>query len=78
VSEAAGWELVGKYGAGYEVDLATATLESAGIDFLVKGRESGIWGPGFAGPTSRGLSVWVPAERAEEARDLLRPEAGGE
>ena len=38
---------------------------------LVKGRESGIWGPGFAGRTSQGLSVWVPEEHLIEARSLI-------
>jgi hypothetical protein len=67
------WIPVGHYGAGYEVDFAVATLESAGIPHVVKGRESGIWGPAFAGPTSQGMSVWVPAEFEEEAREILAP-----
>lgn len=70
------WVPLSEYAAGYEVDLAVATLESAGIPALVKGRESGIWGPAFGGPTSQGMSVWVPAAHEEEARRLLAPGDG--
>ena len=65
------WEAVAEYGARYEVEIPAQTLENAGIPVLVHGIESGIWGPGFAGPTSRGITLLVPAERADEARELL-------
>jgi hypothetical protein len=70
-----GWELLASFDFGYEVDFAEATLAGAGIPAVVKGREAGIWGPGFAGPSSQGLSVWVPADRIQEARELLAPGA---
>ena len=38
-------------------------LEAAGIPVLVKGEEAGIWGPGFAGPTSQGITLLVATER---------------
>ncbi len=69
------WKLLASFDFGYEVDFAEATLAGAGIPVVVKGREAGIWGPGFAGPSSQGLSVWVPAERIAEARELLDPGA---
>jgi hypothetical protein len=69
------WKLVASFDFGYEVDFAEATLSGAGIPVVVKGREAGIWGPGFAGPSSQGLSVWVPADRIAEARELLEPGA---
>lgn len=68
------WTALASYEFGYEVDFAERTLEEAGIPVLVKGRESGIWGPGFAGPTSQGLSIWVPAECLSEARALIETE----
>jgi hypothetical protein len=67
----AAWALLARYEFGYEVDLAEATLSQAGIPTLVKGREAGIWGPGFAGPPSQGLSVWVPEGRLVEAREVI-------
>lgn len=65
------WSLVARYTHGYEVDFAESTLQEAGIPVVVRGREAGIWGPGFAGPTSQGLSIWVPEDRLDDARDLL-------
>jgi hypothetical protein len=69
------WELLASFDYGYEVDFAEATLTAAGIPVVVKGREAGIWGPGFAGPSSQGLSLWVPGPRVGEARELLDPSA---
>jgi len=67
------WKLLASYEFGYEVDFAEARLKSAGIPVVVKGREAGIWGPGFAGPASQGLSVWVPDDQMQDARELLEP-----
>lgn len=67
------WVLLGQYEFGYQVDLAEATLSEVGIPVLVKGREAGIWGPGFAGAPSQGLTVWVPGERLDEAREAVSP-----
>ena len=70
------WVQLASYDFGYEADLAEATLKEAGIPVLVKGRETGIWGPGFAGPPSQGLSVWVPEDHLVDARTLLESEPG--
>ena len=75
------WTPAVEYGAQYQVDLALPILEEAEIPYVVKGQEAGIWGPAFAGPTSRGIRILVPAERADEARDLLEvegPDADGD
>ncbi|HEX2091017.1 MAG TPA: hypothetical protein VHG28_01395 [Longimicrobiaceae bacterium] len=70
--EGTGWVPVACYGMVYEADFARATLESAGIPAHVHGSEHvGIFGPGWAGPNIRGLTVLVPAECLEEARELL-------
>lgn len=65
------WTLLAHYDFGYEVDLVEATLQEAGIPAWVQGREVGIWGPGFVGAPTRGLAVWVPGERLDEARGLI-------
>ena len=65
------WVPLARYDFGYEADLAEATLSEAGVPVLVKGREAGIWGPGFAGAPSQGLSIWVPDGRLGDARDAL-------
>lgn len=68
------WEAIASYSATYETEIPVQQLEAHGIPVLVKGSEAGIWGPGFAGPTSRGLTLMVPADRAGEARELLEIE----
>jgi hypothetical protein len=35
----------------------------------------GLFGPNFQGPTARGVDVLVPADAADEARDILREAA---
>ena len=70
------WVHLASYDFGYEADFAEATLKEAGIPVLVKGREAGIWGPGFAGPPSQGLSVWVPEDHLVDASAILDAEPG--
>lgn len=72
------WTLLARYEYGYEADLVEATLSEVAIPVLVKGREAGIWGPGFVGAPSQGLSVWVPESRLDEARDALDLEQDAE
>ncbi|MDB4949069.1 MAG: hypothetical protein JWM27_1718 [Gemmatimonadetes bacterium] len=66
------WTEVASFGAVYEADMAVATLESAGIPAQVGGGEHvGIFGAGWQGPTTRGVSVLVPTDRVQEAREIL-------
>ena len=69
------WQRLTTYAARYEVDIPVQQLEHAGIPVIVKGEEAGIWGPAFPGPTSQGITVLVPSERLDEARDLLELDA---
>jgi len=46
-------------------------LDEAGIPSMVKGLEVGIWGPGWGGPVPRGVSIFVPSDRLDEAMQLL-------
>ena len=70
------WVMLASYRYSYEAEFAAARLEEADIPVLIQGLEVGLWGPGHAGPTITGPSVWVPDDRLGEARDLLTP--GGE
>jgi hypothetical protein len=58
------------FGLG-EADLDIGLLEGAGIPVLVKGPPTGIFGPGFAGPTADGVTVLVPEECLTAARQVL-------
>lgn len=66
------WVPVVTYSAVHEADFAMATLTSAGIPARVVGADHvGIFGPGWAGFSPRGLTVTVPPDRSEEAQTLL-------
>jgi hypothetical protein len=69
------WQRLASFSAGYEADLAEAVLRAHEIPVLRKGPEVGIFGPGFAGPTARGVEILVPADRVEEAQALLASES---
>ena len=67
-----GWVPVARYAAGYEADIAIARLDAAGIVAVRQGNDTiGLFGPGFEGPTARGVDVLVPSENAEQAREIL-------
>ena len=67
-----GWVTLANFRAGYEADIAIAVLDAAGIPAVRRGNDIvGLFGPGFEGPTARGVDVLVPAEAAEEARAVL-------
>lgn len=65
------WAKVASFKASYEADLARQTLEAEGIPVTVVGDATGIFGPGYMGPTTRGNSVLVPSDRLDEAHELI-------
>jgi hypothetical protein len=69
-----GWEVVATFASGYEADLAIAVLDAADIMAVRDSDDTaGIFGPGFQGATSRGVSVLVPSDALEDARAVLSP-----
>lgn len=72
------WARIREYGARFEADIHASMLESAGIPVLVKGSETGIFGPGFAGATALGVELLVPADLLEEAREVIADADGAE
>jgi hypothetical protein len=69
------WRKVAEFGAGYEADAAEAVLAAYDIPVLRDGPEVGIFGPGFAGATAKGVTLHVPADRWDEAKAALDPPA---
>jgi len=65
------WVVVGKYASRIESDMYADILEQAGIPVLTKGPITGVFGPGFGGATAEGVSLHVPKDRLDEARDLI-------
>lgn len=63
------WSVLATYASGFEADLAMAQLEAAEIPAIRDSNDTvGIFGPGFQGVTSRGITVRVPTALLEDAR----------
>jgi hypothetical protein len=70
------WVPVADFASTFEADIAVARLGAAGILAVSRGNDIvGVFGPGFAGSTARGVRVLVPSDAAEAARELLAPPA---
>jgi hypothetical protein len=65
------WRKAVVFAAEPEAELARQQLEAAGIPVAVLNDQTGIFGPGFAGASHLGVTVLVPGDRLEEARELL-------
>jgi hypothetical protein len=72
------WVELGAYAGHFDADVDRVLLETAGIPVLVKGASTGIFGPGFAGPTAEGVRLFVPASRLAYAREVLAGDEDGE
>lgn len=70
-----GWALLKEYSSRMAADLDIATLEIEAVPALVRGPETGIFGPGFSGSTSVGVRVFVPEPMLEFARELIGEES---
>ena len=66
------WVTLVEFAAAYEAELAAGRLESAGIPARIDRHSGiGIFGPGHAGASVRGVALEVPRERLEAARAAL-------
>lgn len=71
---APGWVVLATYPSLLEADMVLARLESAEIPATRSPSEStGLFGPGFSGRSSHGVTVLVPQAALAEARELLAP-----
>lgn len=68
------WIEFRNYSAQYEADLAIGVLKEAGIPVMTRGPLTGAFGPSFAGPTIQGVTILIPADCLDEARELLDEE----
>ena len=66
------WAAVATYASGFEADIVIARLEAAGIPAVRDNNDTaGIFGPGFQGATSHGVTVKVPSSLLDDAREAL-------
>lgn len=67
------WVTVVTVASGFEADVTVAVLGAAGIPARAYGNDLvGLFGPGFQGPTARGVDVLVPRDAVDEARGVLQ------
>jgi hypothetical protein len=72
MSQTDSWAVVHTYAALHEAELAAGRLQAAGIPSRVDQRDTvGLFGPGHAGRSIRGIAVLVPAGRLPAARSAL-------
>lgn len=64
---------VASFGSELEAETAGHTLDQLEIPFYIKGGET-IFGQGALAAATDGVSLWVPAARADEVRELLQAE----
>jgi hypothetical protein len=65
------WAAVREYVAAPVAELHRQILECADIPVMLRGPITGVFGPGFAGPTAQGVTLLVPADRYDDAVELL-------
>jgi hypothetical protein len=67
------WVTVATVASGFEADVTVAVLGAAGIPARAYGNDlTGLFGPGFQGPSARGVDVLVPRDAYDEARGVLQ------
>lgn len=69
--DAGGWRKAVIFAGEPAAELARQQLEGAGIPVAVLNDRTGVFGPGFAGSSHLGVTVLVPADRIDEAREIL-------
>ena len=65
------WTNIATFGTRLEADIAKATLEQAGVLVLLRGEQTGMFGPGFPGWAPGGATVAVPNAEVTRAMELL-------
>ncbi len=65
------WVAIGNFNTAFEADMIRQTLETAGIPVLAKSDAPGIFGAGFQGVVTGGVTLHVPSPEAERALELL-------
>lgn len=67
-----GWKTIASFSALPLAELAGGRLDAADIPFLIDQQDNiGIFGPGHAAGTVRGISLKVPVDFADDARAAL-------
>lgn len=63
---------IARFNSRLEAEAIGHALDQYDIPFLIQSPDIGMFGPGFIGQSPGGAGLSVPADRAEEASELLR------
>lgn len=67
------WIKLANFASGLEADITVERLRGAGLHAEARANDVvGIFGPGFQGPTPKGVDVFVPENELGDARELLQ------
>ncbi len=62
---------IARFDSRLEAETIGHALDQYDIPFLIQSPDIGMFGPGFTGRAPGGAGLHVPADRAEEAKELL-------
>ena len=65
------WVPIGNFNTAFEADMIRQTLEAEGIPVLTKSDAPGIFGAGFQGAVTGGVTLCVPSPELDRAQALL-------
>lgn len=65
------WMAIGNFNTAFEADMARQVLEAEGIPVLTKSDAPGIFGAGFQGVVTGGVTLHVPSPEFDRAQTLL-------
>ena len=68
---------IARFDSRLEAEALGHALDQYGIPFLIQSHDIGMFGPGHLGRTPGGAGLCVPADRAEQASELLHCAIGG-
>ena len=69
--EQAQWVAIGNFNTALEAEMVRQTLEADGIPVLTKSDAPGIFGAGFQGVVTGGVTLHVPSPEFDRAQALL-------
>ena len=69
--EQAQWMVIGNFNTAFEAEMVRQSLEAEGIPVLTKSDAPGIFGAGFQGAVTGGVTLHVPSPEFERAQALL-------
>lgn len=65
------WIVIGNFNTAFEAEMVRQALEAEGIPVLTKSDAPGIFGAGFQGAVTGGVTLHVPSPEFERAQSLL-------